>query len=90
MRSDLDQTRPLTVELAALCRLKMPHNYGENRSLLFFWVVFRPIRIIQNISCNKIMHKRLDQLEFLRDRTIDYNVDEGLKSLPSVCTDLYC
>ena len=62
---NLGQIPPLTMELAALERLK-------NRRHYFFSVAIDPI--LFKLTGNKDMHNILDEFEFRPDRTTDYGV----------------
>ena len=65
MSLNLGQILPLTMELAALERLK-------NRCHHFFSVAIDPIRF--KLAGNEDMHKVLDEFEFWPDLTTDYGV----------------
>ena len=65
MSLNLGQIPPLTMELAALERLK-------NRRHHFFSVATEPI--LFKLAGNEDMHNILDEFEFRPDRTIDYGV----------------
>ena len=62
---NLDQIPPLTMELAALERLK-------NRCHHFFSVAIDPI--LFKLAGNEDMHNILDEFEFRPDQTTDYGV----------------
>ena len=63
MSLNLDQILPLTMELAALERLKKYH---------FFSVAIDPI--LFKLAGNEDMHNILDEFEFRPDLTTDYGV----------------
>ena len=65
MSLNLGQIPPLTIELAALERLK-------NRRHHFFYVAIEPI--LFKLAGNEDMHNNLDKFEFWPDRTTDYEV----------------
>ena len=65
MSLNLGQIPPLTMELAALERLK-------NRRHHFFSVAIDPI--LFKLTGNEDMHNILDEFEFRPDRTTDYRV----------------
>ena len=65
MSLNLGQIPPLTMELAALERLK-------NRRRHFFSVAIDPI--LFKLTGNEDMHNILDEFEFRPDRTTDYRV----------------
>ena len=65
MSLNLGQIPPLTMELAALERLK-------NRRHHFFSVAIDPI--LFKLTGNEDMHNILDEFEFRPDRTTDYGV----------------
>ena len=65
MSLDLGQIPPLTMELAALERLK-------NRCHHFFSVAIDPI--LFKLAGNEDMHNILDEFGFRPDRTTDYGV----------------
>ena len=65
MSLNLGQIPPLTMELAALERLK-------NRRHHFFSVAIDPI--LFKLTGNEDMHNILDEFEFRQDRTTDYGV----------------
>ena len=65
MSLNLGQIPPLTMELAALDRLK-------NRRHHFFSVAIDPI--LFKLAGNEDMHNILDEFEFWPDLTIDYGV----------------
>ena len=65
MSLNLGQIPPLTMELAALERLK-------NRRHHFFMVGIDPIDF--KLAGNEDMHNILDEFEFWPDRTTDYGV----------------
>ena len=65
MSLNLGQIPPLTMELAALERLK-------NRRHHFFSVAMDPIHF--KLAGNEDMHNILDEFEFRPDRTTDYGV----------------
>ena len=65
MSLTLDQIPPLTMELAALERLK-------NRCHHFFSVAIDPI--LFKLAGNEDMHNILDEFEFRPDQTTDYGV----------------
>ena len=65
MSLNLGQIPPLTLELAALERLK-------NRLHHFFSVAIDPI--LFNLAGNEDMHNILDEFEFWPDQTTDYGV----------------
>ena len=65
MRLNLGQIPPLTMELAALERLK-------NRRHHFFSVAIDPI--LFKLAGNEDIHNILDEFEFRPDRTTDYGV----------------
>ena len=65
MSLNLGEIPPLTMELAALERLKNRHHH-------FFSVAIDPIRF--KLTGNEVMHNILDEFEFRPDRTTDYGV----------------
>ena len=65
MSLNLGQIPPLTMELAALERLK-------NRRQHFFSIAIDPI--LFKFAGNEDMHNILDEFEFRPDRTTDYGV----------------
>ena len=65
MSLNLGQIPPLTMELAALERLK-------NRCHHFFSVAIDPI--LFKLAGNEDMHNTLDEFEFRPDQTTDYGV----------------
>ena len=65
MSLNLDQIPPLTMELAALVRLK-------NRRHNFFSVAIN--LILFKLAGNEDMHNILDEFEFRPDQTTDYRV----------------
>ena len=65
MSLNLGQIPPLTMELAALERLK-------NQCHHFFSVAIDPI--LFKLAGNEDMHNILDELEFRPDQTTDYGV----------------
>ena len=66
MSLNLGQIPPLTMELAALERLKNRRNH-------FFSVAIDPI-LFKLAGLNEDMHNILDEFEFRPDLTIDYGV----------------
>ena len=65
MSSKFGRIPPLTMELAALERLK-------NRRHRFFSVAIDPV--LFKLTDNEDMHNILDEFQFRPDRTIDYGV----------------
>ena len=70
MGSNFRHIGPQSTKLGALERFKYPHILGVPG---FYTILI-------NLACNNDMHTCLDELEFLPDRTIDYNVSCPLGS----------